>query len=260
MLIKFSATVAAAALTGAAFVTLMPTAAYAAPCDKANATVNCGAQGVITLPGSGGGGGGGGSDGGGISLGPGNGCGNLPNGTPLAGCNPGAAAPAPLPQVPTTDIATDARARLQPPPLNIHTSPANRTYVQLRTGLWIDPGGLDSPPAAVANAPGNTAQQTVTATATAQRANVVWNMVENGNKVICQGPGSPTSTECGYTYKRSSASQPAGTYRISVSITWDIAWTCQGSCTQTDGTLPALTTVAFLDLPVDEIQNVSQPG
>jgi hypothetical protein len=84
-------------------------------------------------------------------------------------------------------------------------------------------------------------------------------MGEDGKKVICQGPGSPTSTACSYTYKRSSAGQPNGTYRISVAITWDIAWTCEGSCTEESGTLPDLTSVAFLDLPVEEIQNISRP-
>jgi hypothetical protein len=254
MLTKLSSVVSALTLCAATLVAVTATDASAAPCRRTGPrSAGCGAGGTITVPGSRGGGGNRGGGGGGLTSGPGNGCGAV-GGVGTCPIAPPPAAPPP-PQDPTV-LAEDARAGLELPEATIHTSPSPRTYVRLRTGLWINQGDLVAPPASA-----SAAGQTVRATATARTTTIVWDMGEG--RVVCQGAGSPTSTACGYTYKRSSASQPGGKYRITVTITWDIHWVCSGNCPpdQLEGDLDPLTPpAAALLLPVDEIQNVSQPG
>jgi hypothetical protein len=185
---------------------------------------------------------GGGGSGGGENLG----CPNLGLDSACAVQN----APGPAPVAPAT-VAQEARDMLLLPTPTIHTSPNPRTYVKLRTGLWVDPAEFRVLTATTPPVDG----QVITATATPQK--VTWNLVEN--TVVCNGPGKENGTECGYTYQRSSAGQPAGTYQISATITWTITWACVSGCDES-GPLPAMSMTSSLDLPVLEIQTESKPG
>jgi hypothetical protein len=253
MLTKLSSVVSTLTLCAATLVAVTATHASAAPCRRTGPrSAGCGAGGTITIPGSPGGGGGNSPGGGGLTDGPGNGCGAIAG----VGTCPIAQPPAapPPPQDPTI-LAAQARDGLELPEATIHTSPSPRTYVRLRTRLWIDQNGL-----VTQSASASAAGQTVRATATARKTSIVWDTGEG--RVVCRGAGSPTSTACGYTYRRSSVGRPGGKYRVTVTITWDIHWECLSNCPpgQLEDDLPPLTPpAASLLLPVEEIQNVSRP-
>lgn len=161
--------------------------------------------------------------------------------------------PAPPPRVPTIDVAYDARNQLQLPAPSVHTSPGQRTYVRLRTGLWVNQADF-----ATVRAPATVPGQTVTAIA--RPRDVAWNMGER--TVTCGSAGDPAGQSCGYTYARSSAAQPGRAYPISATVTWDVSWTCTGACDAPAGTYPdptmSMTTPATLQ--VGEIQTQARPG
>jgi hypothetical protein len=159
----------------------------------------------------------------------------------------------PVQRVPTVDVAYQARNKLLLPAPEIHTSPEGKTYVQLRTGLWIAPGDFGRETAA-AQVPG----QTVTAIATPK--DVTWKMGEG--TVTCTTAGSRNGTGCGYTYQRSSANQPGGKYAISATVTWNIYWTCEGVCDAATGNFeyPTVSMTSNADLAVGEVQTESRPG
>jgi hypothetical protein len=165
----------------------------------------------------------------------------------------GAGNAAPAVQVRTIDVAYDARNQLQLPAPRIHTSPRNKTYVQLRTGLWLDPGDF-----ARETAPASAGGQTVTAIG--EPKSVTWNMGESS--VTCDTAGSPQGTQCGYTYQRSSADQPNGKYAISATVTWNVRWTCAGvGCDAAGGTyaVPTMSMTTSATLAVGEVQTGNQP-
>jgi hypothetical protein len=156
------------------------------------------------------------------------------------------------PQVSPADLAQQAVDALALPPAHINTSPSPRSYVRIRTGLWLDPAD-----AADQTASATTPDGAVTVTATAAAQKVTWNLVEN--TVVCDGPGRPKTTECGYTYQRSSASQPSNKYRISATIAWNVHWECTQGCAA-EGDLAATSPTSFLNLGVLEIQTESKPN
>ncbi|GLY84746.1 hypothetical protein [Actinoallomurus iriomotensis] len=162
-------------------------------------------------------------------------------------------APAAVQRVPTIDVAYDARARLFLPAPHVHTSPAGKTYVQLRTGLWVDPDDF-------AHEEASATLFGTTVKAVADPEDITWNMGESST--TCMTAGSRTGTACGYTYQRSSAGQPNGKYAISVTVTWKIYWTCEGDCDAERGYFPDRTTSMRTDdtLAVGEVQTESRPG
>jgi hypothetical protein len=120
--------------------------------------------------------------------------------------------------------------------------------------LWLRPGEFVK-----VTAPAIAGGQTVTAIA--EPKDVTWKMGES--TVICDTEGSPHGTACGYTYQRSSANQSTGKYAISVTITWDISWTCAGvGCQADQGTYPdpTMSTTTDTTLVVGEVQTESRPG
>jgi hypothetical protein len=254
MLIRFSSVFSALVVCAAGLVALAPGTASAGPCGgrvcPGGDSVDVIARGNRTLPG--GGGGSGGDVLGNAPTGPGLGCPNQGNGI---GCAQGPPPAAGADPAPTIQIAGTARDQLNLPAPQIGTSPSPRSYVRMRTGLWVDPANFSVLRASATDPLGD---QTVTATATP--VNVTWKMVEG--TVVCQGPGTPNTTQCGYTYQRSSAGQPTGKYRISASITWTVAWACEGADCESSGAPPLapMTMTTSADLPVLEIQTESQPG
>jgi hypothetical protein len=162
----------------------------------------------------------------------------------------------PAPTIPTIDVAEFARAGLLPPSPTVHTTPAERTYVQLKTGLWIDAAGFRD----FSNTAPPVGGQVVTAVA--KKKNVTWNMGD-GAPVVCETAGTPHGTSCGYTYTRSSAARPGRKYAVTVTVTWDIYWTCEGAaCTADRGDFPepTMSRTTNTTLAVGEVQTESRPG
>jgi hypothetical protein len=202
-------------------------------------------------PSGGGTGGGGGGGGGGGKAAP----------IPCPGavnCNAvgaGNAAPAPLQNIPPYQVAETARAMLGLPVPELHTSPEGKTYVRLKTGLWLQNVSDQTLSASTDPIDGKVA------TAWAKPKDITWNMGEKS--VTCTTPGSVGSTACSYTYQRSSAGQPGAKYAISATITWDIWWTCEGACDgQNQGEFPDPTEARTgnTTLTVGEVQTESRPG
>lgn len=156
-------------------------------------------------------------------------------------------------------LARQAYRFLPLPVPTIHTNPpADRQQLaNLPTWLWLgrESWGLRT---ATASIPG------LSATVTAIPVRVTWTMGDGG-RVLCGGPGSafdpaqPTrQPSCGYTYRRSSAGQPAGRFTVTATTTWNITWTASGSVTG-GGTLPPLTRSAQTALAVAEVQAINTP-
>jgi hypothetical protein len=160
-------------------------------------------------------------------------------------------------------VAQQAENSLQLPSPQIETNPSTKAIVNLPTWLWVGQGtwGAESVSASVG---------TVTATATATPEQVVWTMGDGGS-VTCEGPGTAyqpsvpaqsQTTDCSYTYRRSSAGEPAANsdpnsagFPVRATITWGVSWTAQGE--PAGGTLAPLTTSSSTSLPVEQIQSVS---
>ncbi|TYB46611.1 hypothetical protein [Actinomadura chibensis] len=239
---------AAATITATALAIPLSTAvpAQAAPCHKTGTGGTCNV--VVRVPGSHGGGGGGtggGSGGGGPVLPP------PPEGlTPdeAQGFVPAPGGPAPLQAAPTTtaDLVLRARAATEFPVPVVHTAPKDKTYVALKTSLWVD-GYHD-----VETEPISEGGQTVQLKGTVQ--GVVWDLGEK--QIKCEDGGTEDGRTCHYAYTRSSAGQPDGKYQITATITWSVAWTCDGAaCDAAGGTLDGQTmTSAPSPLVVSEIQ------
>ncbi|MCW2944096.1 MAG: hypothetical protein JWR24_813 [Actinoallomurus sp.] len=245
MLTRLCSTVSVLILTAGTVTAVTSGTASAGPCTGTTTTVTCSSGTHLHYGGSGGTGPGGG--GGGGNSGPGLGCPNLGN---TIAC-PIGNNPAPVAHIPTIDVAYNARDGLIVPAPHIHTAPAGRSYVQIKTGLWVDQADFATKSVTVP-AP----DQSVTATATPQ--SVTWKMGEG--TTTCQGPGVAGGTQCGYTYQRSSANQPNGEYTISATTTWNVTWTCTGNCDQAGGTLNPLTLTTTAQLGVGEVQTESRPG
>jgi hypothetical protein len=149
-----------------------------------------------------------------------------------------------------------ARLLIRPDAPTIAWSPNPRTFVKLRTGLWLSSGYVNY------THPLEVDGQTVVATAT--RKGVDWDLVES--RIHCDDGGAPDSTTCGYTYLRSSASQKAnssggasGKYHVTATITWTVTWACTAGCTG-GGPLDDLTQAGEANVPVGEIQTESGTG
>ena len=136
-------------------------------------------------------------------------------------------------------LAEEAAARLavSPPQVELSPKPGLNQIVQLTTWMWVTNW---EPNAASASLPG------VTATVTATPRKVTWNM-GNGDQVVCKGPGTPfdfsrpeesQATDCSYTYRHSSTSQPGGVYQVSATMSYDVSWSAEGA--PGGGVLPAI--------------------
>ena len=204
---------------------LVAVPAQAAPCrqvDRLNGNCNLNTR----LPGISGGGGGGGAGSGGSSgpVAP-----PPPEGLTAdeaVGVVPVAGGPAPQPAAPATaDLVAAVMASTEYPVPTVHTAPEGKTFVRVRTSLWVD--GFDD----VQTEPITDGAQTVQLVATPK--SVTWNLGEK--EIVCHDAGSKDGKTCNYTYQRSSASQPGGSYKITATITWDVRWTCEGDECDADG-------------------------
>ncbi|WP_168444584.1 hypothetical protein [Actinomadura latina] len=141
---------------------------------------------------------------------------------------PGAPPPAPAPPA-TADLVAMAQAAAEFPTPTVHTAPEGKTFVRLRTALWVD--GFQN----VQTEPITVGAQTIQLIA--EPKSVTWNMGER--TFACSDAGTKNGKTCNYTYRQSSASKPGGEYRITATINWEVRWTCEGAdCDSDGGALP----------------------
>ncbi|MEU8341125.1 hypothetical protein SAMN05443665_1006132 [Actinomadura meyerae] len=153
----------------------------------------------------------------------------------------------PPPAAPTTlDWVRAAQSAAELPTPTIHTAPSDKTYVRVRTALWVE--GFD----VVKTQPIGGGGQMIQATATP--VSVTWNLGET--QKTCNGPGRKDGKTCSHTFRRSSAAEPGGAYKITATITWSLTWTCTGpACDPQGGNLGNETmTSPATPLVVSEIQ------
>jgi hypothetical protein len=149
-----------------------------------------------------------------------------------------------LPETPrtsTADVVQMARDAIALPAPRPHTSPSRRTWVRLRTFLWLE-GSTWQPSTASVSVDGQTV------TMTGRPTHVVWSMGEG--TVTCQGPGSRNSAACSYRYNRS-APNP---YDVTATVYYSVSWTCSGACDTRSGGFDPLPATSHLLLSVGEIQ------
>jgi len=154
------------------------------------------------------------------------------------------------------DPAAPARlavSRLDLPALAIGMSPTGPQLVAVPMWLWIEAGSW-RPRSATAQVPG------VAVTAVARPSRVVWS-TGDGSTVTCTGPGTvwtpggdpaAPSPTCGHTYRRSSSGSPGGTFTVTATVSWDVAWAGGGQ----GGTVPDLSTVSTVAVTVTDMQAV----
>jgi hypothetical protein len=162
----------------------------------------------------------------------------------------------PLAGIAAGERATDeALARLPLPAPVINTSPprGRAQLVGVPTWLWVDDPW--TPRSASATLGG------VTATVTATPVRVEWRAGDGTAPFACDGPGVPFDADhpdrtptCAHTYTdRSTTSNDAGSFDLTATVTYDIAW----AATNGDvGALEPLTRTATVPLVVHEAQAV----
>jgi hypothetical protein len=168
------------------------------------------------------------------------------------------------PSAPAVDpvvLAQEAKNRLAVPTPTISiTPPPDKVLVNANTFLSIDSSQWGQR-SATASAGG------VTSTAVAVPEKVVWNMGD-GQQVTCNRPGTPfnpnvdyfdQTPDCGYVYKRSSASYPGHVVRVTATLYYRATWSAAGAPGGGDlGTISR--TSAPVLVSVNEIQTVIVPG
>lgn len=121
--------------------------------------------------------------------------------------------------------------------------------VGLRTWMWIDEVGFE-PISATASIPG------LSVTATASPTQVVWDMGDGSEAVVCDSPGTPydtaladdqQSTDCSHLF------QVAGDYTAHATVTWTTEWSATNGA---GGTLPGIERSTTFGLDVIERQAV----
>ena len=141
--------------------------------------------------------------------------------------------------------------------LEMNPTAEQGAVVNVETWLWVDSSSWN-PVTAQASA-GN-----VVVTATASPRRVIWAM-GNGDRVTCEGPGSPydrsrasaeQSTDCSYTYRKSSARAEGGVYTVTATVVWEVSWTVTGAAG--GGSLGTAPRSQSIRLPVKEIQAVNR--
>lgn len=153
------------------------------------------------------------------------------------------------------DLLEQARRYLLLPLPEPRLSPVGDQIVNLPTWMWLTAGwSLESSSVSV---PG------ITVTVNAKPVSATWTMGD-GRVVVCDGPGTafnsllPSTAQaptCTHTYARSSASQPSGSYPVSVTVRWGATWAVSGLPGGGDlGTIDRTTTFS---VRVGEVQAVN---
>ncbi len=158
---------------------------------------------------------------------------------------------------PPTDAAALARKARQSvaiptPPISTSPQADRQLYTRVRTWLWVDDGWWRDY-SATADAGG------VSTTVSARPVRAVWSMGDGGT-TTCDGPGRPwrsgladDATDCSYLYENSSATEPGGTYTMTVTVTFAVSWS---SSIGSGGTLAPVTRSVSRPVRVGEIQAI----
>jgi hypothetical protein len=178
----------------------------------------------------------------------------------------GSPAAAPAPAVAPSALALQAAASLALPSPVVNLNPSAFSVVNLSSWLWVDPQAWHSF-RATASAGG------VSATAIATPDTVSWSMGD-GHTVVCDGPGTPyqpavsvdaQTTDCSYTYARSSAGQSStdgdpndGAFSVTATISWTVRWSAAGVVG--GGSLPSLQTSSTVPVRVEQVESVGTAG
>jgi len=150
-----------------------------------------------------------------------------------------------------------SEAPIPRPGINMNPSSDQGAVTNVETWLWIDRSQWQ--PVSASASAGN-----VSVTTTATPNHVVFNM-GNGDEVTCMGPGTPydthrpsadQSTDCSYTYHRSSADQPNGRYTVTATVFYSVAWNATGIAA--GGALAPVTQSSTVAIRVAEIQALNQ--
>ena len=170
---------------------------------------------------------------------------------------PSSTVPAPGQPVVTPEVLAAQAARFLPLPAPIiRTNPAADLdqLVNLETWLWVDQASWGRRTATAA-VPG------LSVTVVASPTSVTWRPGD-GTVQVCRGPGTaydparPPGAQrpsCSHTYRRSSAEEPAGRYRMTATTTWTIRWTASGAVSAS-GSLPPLERSAQTSVRVVEAE------
>lgn len=163
-------------------------------------------------------------------------------------------------------LARTVANRLQLPAPQVGQSPAGRTLVGLATWWWIEPGSWRALTQRTAAGP-------VWAEVTATPVSSTWDPGDGSDPLVCAGPGtaydrsrpdSEQSTDCSYTYRRSSAEQPQTGpdpndrfFTVTVTTTWQVSWRGSGGA---GGVLPPMRRTSTFPLAVAQRQTVVTSG
>ena len=169
----------------------------------------------------------------------------------------GAAGPG-RPAVDPRVLAEEAYRYLPLPEPAVRMNPpvGRNNLVRLKTWLWVDPSSWGER-TSTASVPG------VTVTARARPVKVTWGM-GNGDRVVCNGPGTPydtsrpaasQSTTCGYEYRHTSAAEPGQAYTVTATVEWEASWSASGVAG--GGALPAVRRTTTVRIPVMEVQSLN---
>ena len=179
---------------------------------------------------------------------------------------PPAANNVPPPVVLAGSLARRAVNELQLPLPDVHVNPVGEALVGLPEWFWVDASqwrGLSQ----------RTQAGPVWARVTATPTSTSWDPGDGSPVVTCSGPGTPydksepasaQSSDCTYTYTRSSASQPQTGpgandryFTVTVTTTWSVTWVGAGGMS---GTLPVISRSRSFPLRVAERQSVVTGG
>lgn len=163
-------------------------------------------------------------------------------------------------------LARTVLNRLQLPEPDVGQSPADQALVALPTWWWVQPGTWQVLQQRTTAGP-------VWAEVTATPVRTSWDPGDGSAPLVCAGPGTPydrsrpegaQSTDCSYTYRRSSADQPQTGpdandrfFTVTVTTTWQVSWRGAGG---SGGQLPALTRTSSFPLAVAQRQTVVTGG
>lgn len=161
------------------------------------------------------------------------------------------------------ELAIEAAAELPVPHPSPAMSPAidGEQLVGFPSWLWVDPGSWQTIEA-TASIPW------LSATAVATPVRTRWDMGDDSDEVVCEGPGTPydlsiddeaQSTDCKHIFQWASvtAEEQSGIYDATVYVDWDIAWSATNG---ESGVLEATTRGTTFPVRVIERQAVVCQG
>jgi hypothetical protein len=150
--------------------------------------------------------------------------------------------------------------QLATPNIHLAPKPPLMTYVGLPTWLWTDAGHWsDITASASAGA--------TTVSVVAKPVRIDWDLTEGTTTCTSAGRAWETGmsaseeTDCSYTFTTTSDGQTDDKYPVSAAITYQVDWTCSGTCLSDSGTLGEVDGVsAASGIRVGERQSVVVGG